>query len=357
MANQDNAVKFSMFDWLDESGRGYAHTYDERLRLLEYVDRAGYYSYLLAEHHGTSLSTTPSPSLFLCAAAQRTQHIRLGALTWLLPLYNPLRLLEELCMLDQMSHGRLELGISRGSSPHEAKRHGVSAEESRQRFDEVLKLLIMGFTTGELNFQGNYYQYDGLKTRFRPYQKPYPPIWCPTSSEGSIPWIAANGFGIALSLLHSPTLEKVAQSLQQYRDEFHAHRNDPGRLNAHAPRPEIAFTTHVYVADTDEQARAEGGAAYVQFHENFTRRYVEIGQGDKYAHRPGFEQLVKEHRILCGSPDTVRKALQSHFALTGANHFVGAFTFGSLSFEQTQHSLELFSKEVMPAFNTIRLAA
>lgn len=355
-ANQP-PVRVSIFDWLDESGRGYAETYDERLKLLEYADTAGFHSYLLAEHHGTSLSTTPSPSLFLSAVAQRTGRMRLGALTWLLPLYNPLRLLEELCMLDQLSHGRLELGISRGSSPNEGMRHGVPGEESRPRFDEVLQLLLMGFTIGKLDFQGKYYRYDGLKTLFRPYQKPYPPIWFPTSNAQSIPWIASQGFNIVLSLLHSPTIDHVCESLQSYRRLYQAHRNDPGRMNAHVAEPRVAFSTHIHVAETDDKARHQARAAYVQFHENFTRRYVEIGQGAKYANRPSFDQFVADSRILCGSPETVRRILSSHIARSGANHFVGAFMFGSMGYGEIRRSLELFATEVMPGLGEGRRAA
>lgn len=357
-ASRSPAIRFSLFDWLDETGRDYGDTYDDRLKLLEFADRAGYYAYFLAEHHGTSLSTTPSPSIFLAAAIQHTRRLRLGALTWLLPLYNPLRLLEELCMLDQMSHGRIELGISRGSSPYEAARHGVTAEESRPRFEETLAILRMGFTQGVLDHAGSRHHYEGLKTRLRPVQKPYPPVWFPTSSPASVPWVAAQGMNIVMSLLHSKSFDELCASLAQYRTEHAKHRNDPGRINAHVAEPEVAFTTHVYVADTDARAIAEAGAAYVQFHENFTRRYVDIGQADKYAHRADFGKLVADGKILCGSPATVRAALQRMIPAAGANHFIGAFTFGSLTLAQQRRSLELFASEVMPAFaSTERMAA
>src|SRR5215207_10896670 len=116
----EQPIRFSIFDWLDESGRGIGTTYEERLKMLEFADEAGYYCYHLAEHHGTALSMTPSPSIFLSSAAQRTKRLRLGALTYLLPHYHPIRLMEEISMLDQLSGGRVDLGVSRGSSPHEA---------------------------------------------------------------------------------------------------------------------------------------------------------------------------------------------------------------------------------------------
>src|SRR5919199_4319743 len=94
-------VRFSLFDHLDESGRGQGETYRERLKMIEVAEEAGFYCYHLAEHHGTELSTVPSPALFLAAVAQRTHRLRLGPLGYVVPTYNPLRLLEEISMLDQ----------------------------------------------------------------------------------------------------------------------------------------------------------------------------------------------------------------------------------------------------------------
>ncbi len=344
------AIRFSMFDWLDESGRGYAESYDDRLRLLEFADDLGFYAYLLAEHHGTSLSTAPSPTVFLSAAAQRTEKIRLGALSWVLPIYDPLRLFEEFCMLDHISKGRMEMGLSRGSSNHESMRHGVAREESRARYDEIFNLLLGAFREGKFNGSGPFYPYDNLVTRFKPYQKPYPPIWYPTSNLESIPRVAAQGFNFVVSLLNAPTLDRAAEMLKLYRREYEAHRNYAGRLNAHVPEAAIAFSTHVHVAQTDSKAMDQARAAYMQFNENYTRRYIEIGQASHVAGRPSFEQYVEQGRFLCGSPDSVRKNLGRVLELTGANHFVGVFTFGDLPYEQMRRSVELFASEVMPAF-------
>jgi alkanesulfonate monooxygenase SsuD/methylene tetrahydromethanopterin reductase-like flavin-dependent oxidoreductase (luciferase family) len=342
-------VRFSIFDWLDESGRGYAQTYDERLRLLGRADELGFYGYHLAEHHGTSLSTTPSPVVFLSALAQRTERLRLGALTWVLPLYNPLRLLEELCMLDQLSHGRLDIGVGRGSSPHERQRFGVTPEEARPRFEEALQLLIMGFETGEFRFHGEHYAYDGLKTRFRPYQQPYPPLWYPTSNAESISYMAAQGFHMAISARHWPSFEQVCQALAQYRQEYALHRGDPDRINAHVAQPFLGLSIHIHVAETDEQARAQARPAYAKFHENFTRRYFELGI-TKYPRQEDFDRLVDDEKVLCGSPDTVRTVLSRILEQSGANYIMGAFMFGDLSPEDERRSLELFAHEVMPAF-------
>src|SRR5438045_7057681 len=102
--------------------------------MVEYADAAGFDYYHLAEHHWTPLCMAPSPTLFLAAVAQRTLRIRFGPLVYVLPLYHPLRLLEEICMLDHLSHGRLEVGIGRGASPYELAPFHVSVDETRPIF-------------------------------------------------------------------------------------------------------------------------------------------------------------------------------------------------------------------------------
>ncbi|MFN0074506.1 MAG: LLM class flavin-dependent oxidoreductase [Chloroflexota bacterium] len=341
-------VQFSMFDWLDESGRGMAEDYDDRLAMLEYADQAGFYCYHLAEHHGTSLSQTPSPSLFLSAAAQRTQRLRLGALTWLLPHYHPIRLLEELCMLDQLSHGRLEIGVSRGSSPHEGERLGVKRDDSRGMYDEALQILVKGFTTGEIDFQGDYYQFEGLKTHLRPYQKPYPPMWYPTTNPESVPILAAQGFSTAFSMNLHGSVGQIAELIRVYRAEYDAHRNDPGRVNAHVTEPFYGLSSLIHVAETDARAIEQARHGQGKWFDNFTRRYFERGD-NKYASAPSFDDLLAAGKILVGSPARIREQLGAYLDQTGANYFCGAFAFGDLSREQILTSVDLFAREVMPA--------
>ena len=112
-------VQFGLFDWIDRRAAPLAQIYEDRLQLIEAADEAGFFCYHLAEHHQTPLGMAPSPGLFLAAAAQRTRRIHLGPLVYLLPLYSPLRLLEEICMLDHLSRARLDLAVRHRVSPYE----------------------------------------------------------------------------------------------------------------------------------------------------------------------------------------------------------------------------------------------
>ncbi len=110
-------LRYGIFDWLEYQNGPISETFENRLRMLEYADEAGFYAYHIAEHQGTPLSLDTSPAVFLSAASQRTSRLRLSALVFCLPWYDPLRLYNEICMLDQLSQGRLDVGIGRGVSP------------------------------------------------------------------------------------------------------------------------------------------------------------------------------------------------------------------------------------------------
>jgi alkanesulfonate monooxygenase SsuD/methylene tetrahydromethanopterin reductase-like flavin-dependent oxidoreductase (luciferase family) len=340
-------VRFGMFDWLDESGRDQGETYEERLRMLELADRLGFYAYHLAEHHATELSTVPSPNLFLAAVAQRTHQLRLGPLSYILPLYSPVRLLEEVCMLDQLSGGRVELGLSRGSF---GEHIDGDPEKARAMFNEALQVMLMGMSSGDISFQGAHFNFDHVLTRLRPVQKPYPPLWYPTSSADSIAWIGSQGINTAFSVHLAPDFDRIAGFAHRYWDEYTSHANDPGRLNGHVPGPpKVGFSVHIHVADTDAKAGEQARPAFELFQHNYTYRYVRRGNHERYADRKGFDEELARGRIVVGSPATVRDRLGDFLQRSGANYVLGCFAFGSLTLPQILGSVELFASDVIPA--------
>ena len=127
-------MKFGLFDHVEDAGRPLATLFDERLTFVQAADQAGLYCLHVAEHHATPLNMVPVPGVYLAAVARATTRIRLGPLVYLLPLYSPLRLIEEIAMLDHLSHGRLEVGVGRGVSPFELKYHKVEHDQSRDIF-------------------------------------------------------------------------------------------------------------------------------------------------------------------------------------------------------------------------------
>src|SRR5437764_13642702 len=170
-------MEFGIFDHLDRGGASLAAYYEDRLKIAEAYDRAGFYAYHLAEHHSTPLGLAPSPSVFLSAVAQRTRRLRFGPLVWAMPLHHPLRLNEEICMVDQLSGGRLELGFGRGSVPVEIEYYGADPEQAQEIYTDSVELILKGLTSKVLDYHGKYFSFSNVPMEIAPLQQPHPPIW------------------------------------------------------------------------------------------------------------------------------------------------------------------------------------
>ena len=176
-------MKIGLFDHVDQNDRPLAQQFDERLQFLAAADEAGFYSLQVAEHHGTPLNMVPNPAVYLAAAARATKQIRLGALVFLLPLYSPLRLIEEICMLDHLSHGRLDVGVGRGVSPFELNFHRVNHDKSREIFQDAYDCIIKGLTNDVLDHDGPFFTYNKVPMAMKPLQRAGPL----TRLQGSFP--------------------------------------------------------------------------------------------------------------------------------------------------------------------------
>src|SRR5712691_4849885 len=189
-------VEFGVFDHVDRGETSLAALYESRLTLASAYDAAGFRTYHVAEHHATRLGMAPSPGIFLAAVAQRTRRIRFGPLVYILPLYTPLRLIEEICMLDQLSGGRFELGVGRGISPYELAYCGVDFLEARAMCDEALEVILAGLRGGRLSHRGRYYRYLDVPIELTPVQRPHPPLWQGVTSPEGAAAAAARGVNI-----------------------------------------------------------------------------------------------------------------------------------------------------------------
>lgn len=339
-------VAFGLFDWIDRGETPLHQLYEERLQLLEAADRAGFFCYHLAEHHATPLGMAPSPALFLTAAAQRTRRIRLGPLVYLLPLYHPLRLIEEVCMLDHLSNGRLELGVGRGVSPYELRYFGVDAAEARAIFHEALAVLIAGLTQERLTFEGRYYRYHDVPMELHPLQQPYPPLWYPTHNPESIVYAARHGY----NFVGLGPAAHVREHIDLYRQTLEAHRHEAGRLNGHVTAPKVGILRQVVVAETDAEALAATRPGHATWYRSITKLWHAHDD-----HTPdglfAWDTAIQHETLVFGSPPRVREQLARLIEVSGCDYVICAFAWGILSHEQTQRSLRLFADEVMPSFS------
>src|SRR5713101_3502305 len=189
-------VEFGVFDHVDRGETSLAALYESRLTLTSAYDAAGFRTYHVAEHHATSLGMAPSPAVYLAAVAQRTRRLRFGPLVYILPLYTPLRLIEEICMLDQMSGGRFELGVGRGISPYELAYNNVDFLEAAEIYEEALQVILAGLTSKTLTHRGRHYQFKKVPMVLKPVQRPYPPLWQGVTSVESAIAAARRGASV-----------------------------------------------------------------------------------------------------------------------------------------------------------------
>jgi alkanesulfonate monooxygenase SsuD/methylene tetrahydromethanopterin reductase-like flavin-dependent oxidoreductase (luciferase family) len=172
--------------------------YNRALERIGIMDRTGYDAVWLAEHHFSSFSICPSVHMVGTLAAARTKRLRIGTGVSLAPFYHPLRLAEEVALLDILSHGRVNWGAGRGFARVEFEAFGVPPDESTSRFRETVEIVLRAWTDERLRFTGKHYQFDGIEVLPKPVQRPHPPVWMAASSEGAIEWAASRGFSILM---------------------------------------------------------------------------------------------------------------------------------------------------------------
>ncbi|HEY2707827.1 MAG TPA: LLM class flavin-dependent oxidoreductase [Caulobacteraceae bacterium] len=172
--------------------------YERAIERFEIMDETGYDAVWLAEHHFSGYSVCPSVHMMATMAAARTKRLRIGTAVSLAPFYNPLRLAEEVALLDVLSGGRVNWGAGRGFSPREFAAFGVPVEESAARFRETVDIVLNAWTNEKLTHKGEYFQYDDVEVLPKPLQGPHPPVWMAATSESAIDWAASRGFSILM---------------------------------------------------------------------------------------------------------------------------------------------------------------
>lgn len=341
MPKNGEGMLFGIFDHVDDDGQSLERQLEDRLQMAEAYDRCGFHAYHVAEHHGTPLGRAPSPSVLLAAMSQRTKRLRFGPLVYLLPIYHPLRLIEEVAMLDSLSGGRLQLGVGRGASLIEMGFYGIEMDDQRALFEEALEVLLKGLTSDELTHHGKHFQFDRVPMRVKPVQQPHPPLWYGAGSPESIAWAAREGINI-VTLAYG---ERVRMVTDVFREAW------AGTGRPAADMPLIGISRHIVVAETDEEALEIARPAYLRWRDSFAQLWMERGHPrpltDAY---PDSWDLLQERGNCCaGSPATVRAFVETEVA-RGINYMVGWFAFGGMNVAQVTRSAELFSAEVMPAF-------
>lgn len=341
-------------------------TYAEHLDAWEELDRQGFDGVGFNEHHTSPYGLMNSPNLMAAAAAQRTKKLKLLIYGNLLPLHSPLRMAEELAMLDCLCNGRLISGIARGI-PREYVVHNVPQTESRARFEEAYEIIIKAWTKEVFSHEGQFWSYKDVAIWPRPVQQPHPPIWMPiTGSKESIEWAARNNIPITPGG-GSPGLREDIVTYYAKCLKAAGHSITPQHLN---------ISVNAYIADSKAQAVKEAGPYHLYFnrtlfsHGNVTETnlqrkigYVSAASND-YVRPENLQAAARERRDYrdmtiedvarqaengpWGTPDEVAERLIMAADAAGAETVMVSLNRGAMPQEMFLEQIRRFGQEVLP---------
>ena len=343
-----------------------AANYQEHIDEMAYCEELGFDGVVFNEHHYSAYGTMPSPNLIAAALSQRTRRMRIGVLGNILPLRShPVRVAEEYAMLDCLTGGRLIAGFVRGV-PAEYVWYNVDPAESRGRFEEAYELIKTAWTQPVWSYKGKFFEFEDCALWPRPLQQPHPPIWVAARSAESIEWCVSKQLPVA----------QVYSTTAQIEDTFGYYRTVASNAGWEAPPENFILTRHIFVGDSDEEARriAEPALRYFftlsarGFNEAVNERAADreklnaaLNSARSFSYfreenRPridfstlSWEELIDTGYVIAGSPGTVARQVREQMDRVDAGHFMGMFHIGNLAHEEVVRSLERFSAEVRPA--------
>jgi len=342
-------MRFGFFDQLPcADSQSESQRYQDILAQIVLGDELGFHAVWLGElHFGRRSSILADPLMILAAAAQRTRRIRLGTAVSLLPLHNPVKMAEEAAIADVLSGGRLEFGVGRGTAPIHYVGYNVPQEESRERFEEALEVIVRAWTQERLSYEGKYFHAQDLEVVPKPLQKPHPPIRLAANSPDTFAIAGRLGFPIFASPLINPP-DKLREYLVVHRETL-----------APGAQQDVALMFPVHVSHSRAQARQECEASLLNFFRSAGERLRPLGETIIKSYeafqnvvarleRVSYES-VDRHMGVFGDPEHCIERIRTLQREFQCDEFIGYFNQGGLVDHSTvRRSMELFAKEVMP---------
>ena len=335
-------------------GRTDRNVYRNELRLGDLAEPLGFESLWGVEHHFTDYTMCPDVLQYLTYFAGRTETVQLGSMVVVLPWHDPLRVAEQVVMLDHMSNGRLILGIGRGLGRVEFEGFGVNQEESREIFVESAQMILTGLERGYCEFDGKFIKQTRRDLRPRPFKsfrgRTYAAAVSPESSQ-----IMAR-LGIGILVIPQKPWDMVANELKAYRSVY-------SEVNGtDAPPPIVAGWV---LCDESAERAEELARRYIAgYWQTVVRHYELIGDHltklkgyeaykamqEKTSAPGGVEEMIKFFLGLqvWGTPEQCYEKILETQQRTGAEAFTGVFSYAGMPYDIAEHSLRLFASEVMP---------
>ena len=336
--------------------------YEELWRELELCDALGFdYGFCVEHHFRKDESWISSPSLYAIGAGARTKRMRLGPMGYIVPLYHPLRLAEEIAIVDQMLGGRMELGLVPGINPDYFRPFGLDYAQRKTPTLEFVDYLCAAFGDKQpFEFHGADFNTVGpTELAVQPLQKPHPPLWMMSRDPQTLEFCAKNGINPGYFLIYPR--KDAAPRYKVFLENW--------KQAGHARKPKIAYCTVIYVDDTDQKALDVAAFRASRAYEGFLKpaKPGETFEERARAHsafftgrgEPGaseimcnlFDQdyLLKNDLVYIGSAKTVAEKLRASAEAGMFNVFLGEFNFSDLPEADMLRSIRLFGEKVMPA--------
>lgn len=353
-------MRFGVFDHLERiPGTPLPELFRQRLELVKLADQGGITGYHLAEHHGCELCMAPNQESFLSAVAAVTTRLRIGPLVKCLPLHHPLSLIQDICILDNLSGGRLDYGVGRGVAPSEHAFFGHPWQEDRRRFDETLEIVVQGLRTGKIDSEGReFFDFPVIDLAMEPAQSPNPPFWYPGDPETA----GARGMACVTFTRVSPELR------QRYLTAWQSSKDDPRRVDAPGQQPIIGNAEVVAIADSvaaaqDIAMRGQGGLGRrIRQAHQYDQRVIpeeelEAALGTRrflQGRRPQ-EATVLGPQLPIGTVEMVRDNYLAYAEEGNGDYVLLMLPTGDMTHLEAMHTLERFCEDVLPAVSSVGL--
>ena len=313
--------------------------------LAKTADKLGFESVWCAEHHFSTYGYLSRPLMFASHLATQTEKIRVGSAVVVLPLHHPLIVAEEIATADLLSNGRLDIGLGRGYQVYEFERLGMKLEESRERFEEAVDILLLAFKGEPFSFNGKHFKFGETSIFPTPVQKPRPPIWVVGQSEESIVATAKRGFNL-VSGGFGVSLERLKEFRKSF-DDLLVGAEQKENIRVSTQRAVYVTNDESELPEIIEQARWNMRVT-LSLRQGLERVEKGHAQAIPFDNDPSDEELIDRYFVM-GTPATCIEKLSEIRDVMGLDHFNANFWFGDLEHKQVLRSMELFAKEVMPA--------
>jgi luciferase family oxidoreductase group 1 len=321
--------------------------YSRAVDLAQAAETLGFRNVWLAEHHFSTYGYLSRPAQLATYLAAKTTRLRVGTAVIVVPLHHPLVVAEEIATLDQLAGGRVDIGLGRGYQHYEFERLGLELDSARARWEESVDIILKALTGEPFTYDGKLYKIPETTIWPQPLQKPHPPIWVTAQSPDSVEATVRRGFNLLTGGFGVP-IERMADFRKQF-DRLVAEVKPP-RM------PDVGVQRAVYVTDSAADARAAVEEARWNMRVTLSLRnhYEKVDRGRAIAvpgpKEPDTDDLLDRFLVI-GTPDTVIRQITRVQEMVGITHFNCSFWFGDIEHPRIMKSMELFAKEVAPAFH------